>query len=185
MEILIEDISPDGLQIQATEGDSWLQELVVETVGAGFESDDHVVLDVGLSSVEGNVTIDGSVAYSVHHACDRCLNPYQGKYSLRIHAVLAPLYESRRQARQQEGEEIELVKEDLDFGYYTGDRFDLGELVREQLLLAQPMKLLCHEECRGLCQHCGQDLNVVSCSCTESEGDPRWAALKKITISQT
>ncbi|NIM50272.1 MAG: hypothetical protein GTN62_08930 [Gemmatimonadales bacterium] len=56
---------------------------------------------------------------------------------------------------------------------------DLGEMVREELILAVPEFVLCREECRGLCPRCGKDLNEGPCTC-RPELDPRWAALEEL-----
>ena len=67
-------------------------------------------------------------------------------------------------------------------GYYDGDRLDLGEVVREQVLLALPLKPLCREDCRGLCPRCGQNRNLGPCGCPppEEPGDPRLEPLRKL-----
>ena len=67
--------------------------------------------------------------------------------------------------------------DDVDFAPFEGDEIDLGELFREQILLAIPMTPLCREECKGLCPVCGADLNAGECSCERGEIDPRWSAL--------
>src|SRR5215213_1252628 len=74
-------------------------------------------------------------------------------------------------------EEVELQAEDLILSAYEGDAVDLDELVREQILLALPSRHLCREDCKGLCQRCGANLNNGPCSCEQGEVDPRWAAL--------
>lgn len=56
---------------------------------------------------------------------------------------------------------------------------DLGEPVREELVLAVPEWVLCREDCRGLCDQCGQDLNVGSCAC-KPRADSRWSALEAL-----
>jgi uncharacterized protein len=56
---------------------------------------------------------------------------------------------------------------------------DLTEAVREELLLAVPQYVECREDCRGLCPHCGADLNAGPCGC-QPEMDPRWEALTKL-----
>jgi len=45
-------------------------------------------------------------------------------------------------------------------------------------LLAAPLKAICREDCRGLCPHCGRNLNLEQCTCAEPIEDPRWEALK-------
>ena len=48
------------------------------------------------------------------------------------------------------------------------------------VLLALPLKVTCREDCRGLCVHCGKNLNEEQCSCTTAVVDPRWTALQEI-----
>jgi uncharacterized protein len=64
--------------------------------------------------------------------------------------------------------------------YYQGEGLLLEDALREQVLLALPLKVICREDCRGLCPHCGTNLNIGQCSCAEPAEDPRWAALKDI-----
>jgi len=52
--------------------------------------------------------------------------------------------------------------------------------LREQVLLALPLKVTCREDCRGLCVHCGKNLNEEQCSCTTAVVDPRWTPLREI-----
>lgn len=71
-----------------------------------------------------------------------------------------------------EGEEDEAV--------YTGTRLDLAEQVRQAVLLMLPSKLLCKEDCAGLCPRCGADLNRGPCGCGGKQTDPRWAVLSAL-----
>jgi len=52
--------------------------------------------------------------------------------------------------------------------------------VGEAILLAAPSKIVCRENCAGLCPQCGQDLNIERCDCRIDKLDDRWAALLKI-----
>ena len=56
----------------------------------------------------------------------------------------------------------------------------LDEPMLEAIVLADPQKILCQEDCKGLCPRCGTDWNVNSCECVLEEADSRWAALKKL-----
>ena len=57
---------------------------------------------------------------------------------------------------------------------------DLRFGVRDSLLLAVPIKVKCSEECKGLCPHCGANLNEGACACERAEIDPRWEQLRKL-----
>src|SRR5207244_12287968 len=69
---------------------------------------------------------------------------------------------------------------EAEISYYQGQGLRVEDVLREQVLLAVPVKAICREECKGLCPHCGRNLNLEQCSCAEPVEDPRWAALKDI-----
>lgn len=181
MEILIDDIPEEGMEIEATEGDPWFAGLVKEAIGDAFRDDDKARTAIWIVRFEDNITIDGHVDFTSHHTCDRCLEEFSGSGDMRVHTVLVPLH-TRRGARH-EGDELDLGQDDLEFGYYEGDRFDLTDVIRERVLLAEPMKHLCRADCKGLCQRCGKNLNDGLCGCVEDLSDSRFAALKKVKIS--
>jgi len=78
---------------------------------------------------------------------------------------------------KKEGEELSLTYADLDVGFYRNEQLDLGAVVSEQIVLDVPMKVVCREDCRGLCSQCGADLNEGDCGCQLTPVDPRLAAL--------
>ena len=69
---------------------------------------------------------------------------------------------------------------EAEVSYYQGDGLLLEDVLREQVLLAVPLKAVCREDCKGLCSHCGQNLNQGQCNCAGALEDPRWEALKDI-----
>jgi len=77
-------------------------------------------------------------------------------------------------------EERSVAVAETEVSYYQGEGLLLEDALREQVLLAVPLKVICHEDCSGLCPHCGKNLNVERCSCAEPVEDPRWSALKDI-----
>jgi uncharacterized protein len=78
--------------------------------------------------------------------------------------------------------EAELNAKDLDVSVIEGNEIDLSELVREQILLNLPEQVFCREDCKGLCDKCGANRNLIDCNCKEEEIDPRWAALNELKI---
>lgn len=77
-------------------------------------------------------------------------------------------------------DELSVTDAEAEIGYYQGEGLLLEDVLREQVLLALPLKVTCREDCRGLCPHCGTNLNEQRCSCTAAIDDPRWSALKQI-----
>ena len=99
-------------------------------------------------------------------SCARCLTDVPGEFSLSVErTVVTP--------KMAEG----MDERDDDF-IVTEDGFlDADALLSELFEMNFPTKILCREDCRGLCQRCGADLNVAPCSCGGKETDPRLAAL--------
>jgi DUF177 domain-containing protein len=114
----------------------------------------------------------GGVETELELTCGRCLDPYR----LRLSAPFDLRYLPASAVSAET--EHEMDDEDLETSYYRDDQIDLNELMREQFYLALPMKPLCREDCRGLCPHCGTNLNTSTCACAPAWEDPRLAALK-------
>ncbi len=134
---------------------------------------DQVNLSGGASRKDGEVQLRGKISTRVEVACDRC----HRNVSFPIETDFDVKYVPER----GEGEEAaELEADDLNASVYEGDAIETDELVREQVLLSVPMRVLCNDECKGLCAGCGADLNNETCSCQQEEIDPRWAALASL-----
>src|SRR3990172_8238519 len=72
--------------------------------------------------------------------------------------------------------------EDIDFETYKGDEIDLGGYLRELIAMSLPIKVLCVQECKGLCPNCGVNLNLEECSCKDNWVDPRFAVLRNLKV---
>ena len=119
------------------------------------------------------VLVEGSVRIAVSLACSRCLKAVS-------YPVDADFREEYNPAEAVEKEdEQELAERELDLSYYSNDELDIAGLIREQVLLAVPMKPLCSIDCQGICLKCGKDLNEGQCGCKTEEVDPRLAPLSK------
>ncbi len=104
--------------------------------------------------------------------CDRCLDEFQRD----VQARYTILYVQG----EQEPDRAEEVQEEVQYLSVDTNIIDLGEDVRQFLILSLPLKMLCKEDCAGLCPVCGINKNKATCSCTVQESDPRWAELKKL-----
>lgn len=163
-------LPPEGLKIERrVHANAWKVE-EVDWQGSG---DLHFTLLLKGNSKK--VSIQGSFTAAVTAECHRCLKDLLIDLRRTFHLTyLAP--DPERFAR----EEVELDSDELEVAYLESQYLPLHELIREQVYLALPMKFLCSSECRGLCPHCGQNLNEVECVCAEAAVDPRWASLKAI-----
>ena len=102
--------------------------------------------------------------------CDRCLDefPREMATSFSITYVM-----DGRSAEGLDKEEVQVLSPDTNI-------IDIGDDVRQYAMLALPQKLLCREDCAGLCPTCGVNKNRTPCSCQADETDPRWTVLKQI-----
>jgi uncharacterized protein len=116
--------------------------------------------------------VTGRATTRLAMACSRCLEPFEFPVDAAFELRYVPQDEN-----VGEGER-EIEERDLATAYYREGMLDLGELLREQFLLALPMKPLCDDGCRGLCSECGANLNRTPCGCAPTWEDPRLAALK-------
>jgi uncharacterized protein len=127
----------------------------------------------------GGVHVRGRLSASLELECGRCLEPFAFPLHQDLDLFFLP---HSKGAEIEEEDEVELKDRDMVVAYYDGDRLDLGEVIREQLFLAAPLKPLCHEDCKGRCPSCSIDKNRASCSCPPpaSDVDVRLLELKKI-----
>ncbi|MBI5694844.1 MAG: DUF177 domain-containing protein [Nitrospirae bacterium] len=106
--------------------------------------------------------------------CARCGGEFRYETESSFEMDLVPFTTIER------ADEKELQTDEMDVDYYKDDTIDLDEILREQVLLQAPMKPLCSEDCKGLCQYCRQDLNIKDCGCVAPTGHPGLAALKDL-----
>jgi uncharacterized protein len=122
-----------------------------------------------------HIRVMGSIEGILRLSCHRCLKPFEWTLSEKVDTYLV-----EQPPETEEEEEFEMDEEDLEFEYFDGEVIEIDRLVAEQIFLALPYKILCSEECRGLCPVCGADLNEEACKCEVDEDDSPFAALKRI-----
>jgi uncharacterized protein len=123
---------------------------------------------------EAEIDVKGRISYKAEIDCTRCLNPiaHDGKIEFDINYVTPEHFGLEK--------EHEIQGTDLETDVLEGDRIDVRQVVREQVLLDLPEQIFCREDCKGICPKCGADRNLIDCKCEEDEIDPRWAALKDL-----
>ena len=67
-----------------------------------------------------------------------------------------------------------------EINFISGNNLDVERFVYGEVLINLPMKVLCREDCKGLCNRCGANLNQVTCNCDTTELDPRMAKIRDI-----
>lgn len=126
-----------------------------------------------LTLVAGDrVRIKGEVKTRLIASCSRCLSQFSRFIEKSFDLVYVP------DPTLEVGPEINLNYDDLEVGFYQGDRIDLGRVVTEPILINLPMKLMCSPDCKGLCDQCGANRNKSDCGC-QPVPDARWQGLAK------
>jgi len=133
-----------------------------------------VTLTFDVVKADRRYTLTGRVATTLQLECSRCAEPMGWPVDVVFDLTYLP------QQGEAETGELEVAEEDLGVAYYTDETIDLGLLMREQFLLAVPMKALCRDDCQGLCPTCGANRNTTPCTCTSSWVDPRLEGLKDL-----
>jgi DUF177 domain-containing protein len=121
-----------------------------------------------------DIRLRGDLSTSVEVPCARCLEPVVQNIARDFDLLYRP------QGADAGKEEMSVTAAEAEVSYYQGEGLLLEDVLREQVLLAVPLKIICREDCKGLCPHCGKNLNGEQCSCAELLADPRWSALKEI-----
>ena len=121
-----------------------------------------------------DIRLVGGFSTRIELACARCLEPVSRDVAKKFDLLYRP------QGSDAGRQELSVTAVEAEVGYYQGEGLLLEDVLREQILLALPLRAICKEECKGLCPHCGKNLNLDQCSCAEPLEDARWAALKEI-----
>ena len=147
----------------------------VELDKISFQMGDYPILEKTPVELEitntGNKVLElkgiGSVTVGI--PCDRCLEQVAVKIPYEI--------EQKLDMKKSDTERVQDLDEN---DYLTGMDLDVDRLVYLEVLMSWPLKVLCREDCKGICSRCGKNLNKGSCGCAEEPKDPRMAAISDI-----
>jgi uncharacterized protein len=127
---------------------------------------EKIPVDISLQETADCIDAALHVEAIYHRLCDRCA--IEVDTTLKVDFRLTFL--KGNQNKQEDSEDII---------YYRPDNpeVDISQNIRDAILLAVPMQALCKPDCKGLCHHCGTDLNTETCSCSTGQIDTRWEKL--------
>ena len=134
--------------------------------GVSYPVTEPVVAQGQVRNTAGVLVMTGDITTCIHRTCDRCAEDFDRDIHFPIDVVLVT-----EMANEENEDEWVFPLE--------GDSADLDDIVRTVFVLNLDSKLLCKEDCKGLCHRCGKNLNDGPCNC-QKELDPRFAALKQL-----
>jgi uncharacterized protein len=121
-----------------------------------------------VSKAEDIIYLNGMVDGLLALTCSRCLEGFTNPLALEINEKFSSVPND----------------EDDSLIFIDSDKINLTELIENNILMSLPIKKLCSEDCKGLCQNCGSNLNQGLCSCDNSDIDPRLAGLKDLFFTE-
>jgi uncharacterized protein len=124
--------------------------------------------------LEGQIRIEGNLETKIELICARCLEPVIEDVNRDFDLIYAPL------PKEGKPKEDRLLDDDTEIGFFQGEGLFLADVLKEQVLLALPLKVICQSDCRGLCANCGANLNHEECRCETHATDPRMAPLARL-----
>ena len=139
-----------------------------------FRQVDPLEVRATAEMVEGQIRVFGELHTRVEMACARCLEPVVEEVTRDFDLYYRPMQSITRE------EEFRLKLDDTEIAFFEGDGLFLTDVLAEQVLLAIPMKMICRSDCKGLCPHCGANLNSDDCRCESHVGDSRMAPLARL-----
>ena len=132
-------------------------------LGGQFPVTKPVAVEGTVRNIAGVLDLELTARTTLSCVCDRCAGKFLREKEISYGCILA----NDRQC--EENDEIVLLKD--------GEFVDVEDLARTAFILGMDTKILCSEDCKGLCPRCGADLNLGPCSCKVKEVDPRLAVL--------
>ena len=158
--------------VLTSEGRQVKREVPLEMTGFGngqerFEITNKSPVSFTFTNVEkGKARVSGSAELTFRTCCDRCLTEVSTVLGLDFNRlVTAPGVED------EEADDLEFM---------DGYQLDVEAFIHNEILVNWPAKILCRDDCKGICPKCGQNLNIRDCGCDTFVPDPRMAVIQDI-----
>lgn len=188
MVVQVEEIREEGLELK----EPFTLQQLTETLGPdhelGYKPRAGSEVKATFHKVSGGVLLTAELKAEVTAPCKRCLTDVD--LSVPVSFTLSLLPRVRAEGDSEDDEDGprrsqigSFDLEDANQEPFDGKTIDVDPIVREQVLLALPMYVVCDEDCQGLCPVCGQDLNEKQCGHERKTIDPRLVALKNIKLN--
>ena len=120
-----------------------------------------------IKNINDSIEISGKIQGVIELNCARCLTMINYVINVDIQEIITNNIDNR----------------DEDIIFINKDQVDLSQIIENNILFSIPIKILCKEDCKGLCQHCGVNKNISHCSCSDDIVDPRLEKLKDMFSS--
>lgn len=151
---------------------------VIQEGNTRFVGPVHVRVDARLAGE--SVLLEGRLRTTVSLFCSRCVEPFEQTIEAEFSVTAIP--EDPSDGMIDADDEIELTADEMNAITYLGDSVDLRDEIAQQVIMALPFKPLCDEFCKGLCSHCGANLNRNPCRCRQQDASSPFAVLRTLSL---
>ena len=176
LKINVVTIPEEGLNFVFSENGAWFKECFKDSESSDFALS-KVDVNCLITKTSSTVFIKGKLSATIDVYCSRCLEETNLPIGADFTYTLIP-------DKAETNEDLELKEDELEISHYHGEFLDLMPIICEQIILQIPIKALCKENCKGLCPHCGTNLNASSCNCHLDFVDDRLAVLKNFKVKK-
>lgn len=121
--------------------------------------------------VSGNILLRGKFKTDILLSCDRCLEEFS--FEINDEFLYTIMDVNKREFHSED--ESSII-------YFDGEKIQFIEVLHEQIILQIPHKILCTENCKGICKKCGTNLNFNTCGCETNEIKSPFAVLKRLSL---
>ena len=169
MQVRFDEIPLEGWRLEIKD-ESWFpdQELT---------RNKDVIVSVFLKKKGERILLNGAFDTELKFNCDRCLetfiHPFDIDFSVEIELVDKALADIQIEDHLCGEDEMDMV-------YLEKPVIDIFQVLRQQAILAIPAKKLCSEDCKGLCEKCGENLNLKNCGCGPDQSSSPFSLLRKL-----
>ncbi len=172
MRYKIKDIGDDGVEVRVDVTEAWLKAECPEIELRPSPEGVHLTGRIERTGEE--YLLRGDLKGSVVTTCARCLEPATLPLDVPVIVTYAETEAPAGKEEDAEDEDILPIEDGV---------IDVGSEIRDELLLALPMRPLCREDCAGICPTCGVNRNLTPCDCAgRGGGGGKFSALAKVKL---
>ena len=164
----ISEIGENGLHIKSEQAPTFLSDISNSLHSVeNIKFDSNLCIDANIYKDHKQIVLNGSLSLQYVSPCSRCFTDVKLQINPDLNLILVPNNE----------DEFEF-ENDTVVSSYSGHTIDITDYLAEMVSVSFPVKILCNQDCKGLCLTCGVDLNEDSCACKENWISPDFAVLK-------
>ena len=146
-----------------------------ETISPDFVDNDYkwmypynFKVDAFLDKIDKDFRLKVNLTSKSKYTCDRCLKEFESDFDLNQEQIY------------KTASATEIIDDDTIILPLDVIELDLDKLLNDTVVINHPIKMVCKDDCKGLCIKCGTDLNETECQCTDKDIDPRWDKLRRL-----